>query len=177
MNPAWIVRTGRLLLTPVQWSDLPDLQAIKADPGVFALMLGGVRTPFRTEEELAADVQLWGARGFGIWAVRPLGGGPFLGLTGFMVRPDGRGIALRFGFWSRHRGHGVAREAAGAALNFGHDRAEIERVIAVARNTNFSSRTVLGSIGMREHAEFLQNGYQMIEYESLRRWRGDPIAG
>jgi RimJ/RimL family protein N-acetyltransferase len=176
MNPAWIVRTGRLLMTPVQWSDLPDLQAIKADPMVFAIMLGGVRTPHRAQEELAAEIRLWGARGYGIWAVRPLPGGPFLGLAGFMERPDGRGIALRFGFWPDQQGRGVAREAAGAALNFGHDRARIERVVAVARETNFASRMVLGSVGMRERGVFQRDGYRMIEYESLSQWRSDPAC-
>ena len=50
MNPLWILRTARLVLTPVGGADLPDLRAIKADPRVFAIMLGGVRTP-------AADAQ------------------------------------------------------------------------------------------------------------------------
>src|SRR5579884_776784 len=29
MNPAWVVRTARLVLTPVVWRDLPELAAIK----------------------------------------------------------------------------------------------------------------------------------------------------
>ena len=42
MNPRWNLRTARLVLTPVSGADLPDLIAIKADPRVFAVMLGGV---------------------------------------------------------------------------------------------------------------------------------------
>ena len=53
MNPAWTLRTARLTLTPVNGIDLPDLQAIKADPRVFAIMLGGVRTAQQAAEELA----------------------------------------------------------------------------------------------------------------------------
>ena len=34
MNPAWVIHTGRLVLSPVNGSDLPDLRAIKADPSV-----------------------------------------------------------------------------------------------------------------------------------------------
>lgn len=171
MNPAWILRTGRLLMTPVQWTDLRDLQAIKADPGVFAIMLGGVRSAPRTALELEQEIQLWGARGFGVWAVRPLAGGPFLGLTGFMVRADGRGIALRFAFWPKSQGRGIAREAAGAALNYGHDRAGIDRIVAVSREANVGSRMVLGSIGMREYEHFIRDNTQMVSYESLLSWR------
>jgi len=69
VNPAWAIRTGRLVLTPVTGSDLVDLRAIKADPAVFAVMLGGVRTYAQTAGDLARDVVAWGRHGFGWWAV------------------------------------------------------------------------------------------------------------
>ncbi|MEO8716209.1 MAG: GNAT family N-acetyltransferase [Acetobacteraceae bacterium] len=166
-NPAWIVRTARLDMVPVDWADLPDLRALKADPRVFAVMLGGVRTPKQTADELAQDIAFWGARGCGIWSVRAAGS--FVGITGFMQRPDGRGVALRFAYWPEMQGQGFAREAAGAALRFGHDRAGLSRIVAVARETNIASRTVLGGIGMVEVASFAQRGERMLLYESLRR--------
>ena len=142
--------------------------AIKSDPRVFAVMLGGVRSPPRAAEELAADMAFWSARGYGIWTVRDARAGDFLGLTGFMDRPDGRGIALRFAFWPETRGRGFAREAASAALQFGHDYAGLRRIVAVAREANVASRTVLGGIGMREAEGFEQGGHRMILHESLR---------
>ena len=63
MNPHWILRTGRLTMTPVGGADLPELRTLKADPRVFAIMLGGVRSAEETAEELARDVQAWGANG------------------------------------------------------------------------------------------------------------------
>ena len=63
-----MLRTARLILTPVGGSDLADLRAIKADPSVFAVMRGGVRDPAQTAEDLANDVVAWGRYGFGIWA-------------------------------------------------------------------------------------------------------------
>ena len=116
MNPLWVLRTARLVLTPVGGSDLPDLRAMKGDPRVFAIMLGGVRSPQQTAEELAEEVASWGAEGFGTWAVRDAKTGQFLGITGLERRHDGRGIALRFAVWPEVQGHGLAREAAAAAL-------------------------------------------------------------
>ena len=167
MNPAWIVRTARLVLTPVQWRDLPALQAIKADARVFAPMLGGVRTPEKTAQELADEIALWGARGVGIWVVRE--NDRFEGLTGLMQRADGRGMALRFAFWPEARGRGLAREAAGSALRFAHDRAGVGRIVAVAREDNYGSRMVLGGIGMIACETFVRDGYTMIVFESVRR--------
>jgi RimJ/RimL family protein N-acetyltransferase len=167
MNPLWVLRTARLVLTPVGGADLPDLRALKADPRVFAIMLGGVRSQRQTAEELANEIVDWGANGFGLWAIRE--DGRFLGVTGLERRPDGRGIALRFALWPEAQGRGLAREAAGAALRFGHQQAGLSRITAVARENNFASRTVLGGIGMTECDGFVQAGFRMVMYESVAR--------
>src|SRR5262249_57528639 len=144
---------------PVGGADLACLVAIKRDPRVFAIMLGGVRSPQQTAAELVDDVADWGANGFGTWAIRETG--RFLGISGLERRPDGRGVALRFAIWPEVQGRGLAREAAAAALRFGHQQARLHRIVAVAREGNFASRTVLGGIGMTEGATFVQPGWRM----------------
>jgi RimJ/RimL family protein N-acetyltransferase len=170
VNPFRTLRTARLVMTPVSGADLADLRAIKADPRAFAIMLGGVRNAAETAEDLARDVIAWGEHGYGIWAVRE--DNRFVGITGLEDRSDGRGVALRFALWPEAQGRGLAREAAGAALRFGHDQAGLRRIVAVARESNFASRTVLGGIGMVPYEEFVQNGHAMILYESIIRGSG-----
>ncbi|MBV1799538.1 GNAT family N-acetyltransferase [Siccirubricoccus sp. G192] len=165
--PGRIVRTERLMLLPVGLENLPELVRLKADPRVFSFMLHGVRSPERTREELEDDIDFWEARGYGTWAVHLMRDESFLGITGLMERPDGRGIALRYALWPEVRGQGYAREAARAALEFGH-RAGLRRIIAVARETNHPSRAVLGELGMREAGEFLNHGHRMLVYESVK---------
>lgn len=167
-NPAWTVRTGRLLLRPVGWQDRDALVALKADPVVFAQMLGGVRNASQSDRELADEMAFWARRGVGMWTVRTAEGAPMLGLTGIHERPDGRGLGLRFAFLPTARGHGYAREAAGAALRYAHDTAGIARVVAVTKETNFDSRTVLGAIGMRPVEEFVRGGEAMLMFASER---------
>jgi len=167
MNSARMIYTGRLVLSPVGGADLPDLAAIKADPEVFAVMLGGVRNRVQAAEDLALDVIAWGRHGFGMWVIREAGNGRFAGITGLEHRADGRGVALRFALWPEAQGRGLAREAAFAALRFGHDRAGLARIVAVARVSNFASRMILGGIGMREAGSFEQHGFAMVLYESV----------
>ncbi|WP_428539912.1 GNAT family N-acetyltransferase [Rhodopila sp.] len=174
MSPIWVLRTGRLVLSPVGGSDLADLRAFKTDPSVFAVMLGGVRNHAQTADDLADDVMHWGRHGFGIWAVREVD--RFIGITGLQHRPDGRGVALRFAISPEAQGRGLAREAAFAALRFGHDRAGLGRIIAVARESNFGSRTVLGGIGMGPAESFRQRGHTMIVYESLSEPSGSRLV-
>jgi len=169
MNPSWVVRTGRLLMRPVSWEDLDDLRTLKSDPEVFAVMLGGVRTHAQVADELAEDVAFWGAHGVGMWAVRAIGSEVFLGYVGLHARPDGRGFALRFALTAASQGRGYASEAAAAALRFAHERAGLDRVVAVARASNFASRQVLGGIGMVECDAYMRDGYRVIVYESVRR--------
>lgn len=166
MKAPWSIRTGRLVLTPVGWQDIAELCALKGDPRVYGAMLGGVRSPVQVAAELADDTAFWAKHAVGMWTVRDLNG-KAVGVTGLHERNDGRGIALRFAFLPEVRGRGLAREAAGAALRFAHDRARLRRVVAVAREDNIASRTVLGAIGMREAGTFIRDGDRLLIYESL----------
>jgi len=165
---AWNLTTARLRMTPVGYWDLQDLVALKANPLAFAQMLGGVRSAQQTAEEMAQDIQDWGAHGYGMWSVRALRG-RFLGITGLMHRADGRGVALRYAFWPQARGFGLASESAAMALNYAHGTAGLERIIAVVAEQNFASRTVLGSIGMTEVERFTRDGVLRLVYQSVRQ--------
>ena len=164
------IRTGRLWLAPFSATDLPDLVRFKANPLCWATMLGGVRTPEQTAQDLAAELSFWSSHDVGMWTARD-GQGQLLGVTGLHERPDARGIALRFAFDPVCRGHGFAREAAGAVLQDAHNRAGLTRVVGIARDSNTASRTVLGAIGMREESIFEQGGYLMHVFASERRTR------
>lgn len=166
MNTAWQVHTGRLVLTPVAWTDLADLVRLKGDPRAYAVMLGGVRQPPAVAEELAMEMREWARAGFGIWAVRLAPDGRFVGITGLQHRPDDLGIGLRFALLPAEQGHGYASEAAGAALRFGHERAGLTRIVAAAREDNIASRTVLGAIGMRPCNGFWRSGVWIMVFVS-----------
>ncbi len=168
MSSLGVLRTGRLLMRPVGWVDLADLQALKADPIAYAVMLGGVRSAVQTADELAADVRFWGSHGVGMWAVRTVEPDAFVGTVGLHERADGWGISLRFALVRGAVGRGYASEAAGAALRFAHDQAGVERVVALARESNLGSRQVLGAVGMVECGAFERDGYRVLVHESVR---------
>jgi RimJ/RimL family protein N-acetyltransferase len=176
MLSPWRLATARLILTPVAAADLRDISSLKADPRAFAPMLGGVRSKLRSAEELAEDIQFWGAHGFGMWAVRARAGNAFMGIAGLLDREDGRGIALRFALWPQARGIGLATEAAGAALVYAHQTAGLAEVVAVAREDNYASRMVIGAIGMTEVDRFMRDGALRLVYQSTRNGRSADRA-
>ncbi|PZW51156.1 RimJ/RimL family protein N-acetyltransferase [Humitalea rosea] len=160
------ITTARLSLLPPGPEHLDDIIRLKADPRVFGVMLHGVRTPERTREELQDDIEFWTVRGYGIWSVFERATGDFLGIAGLMERPDGRGVALRYALWPECRGKGFAREAARAALAFGH-AAGLPRIIAVARRDNAASVGVLTDLGMRQVLTYQHQGQEMLLFESV----------
>ncbi len=162
-----VITTARLSLLPPAPEQLPDLIRLKADERVFGFMLHGTRSAERTRDELEDDMEFWAVRGYGIWSVFERGNGEFLGICGLMERPDGRGVALRYALWPECRGKGYAREAARAALDFGH-AAGLQRIIAVAREANEASCEVMEDIGMRPASGFARKGEAMVVYESLK---------
>ncbi len=164
------IRTGRLLLSPFAPYDLAELVRFKADPLTWATMLGGIRTPTQTAEDLASELAFWTLHDVGMWTARDTRGA-LLGVTGLHERPDARGIALRFAFAPATRGQGYAREAAEAVLRDAHERGGLTRVVAAAQAVNIASRTVLGAIGMRQAGHFRRAGQKILLFESVRSLR------
>lgn len=166
MTDARTLNTGRLTLRPVSWRDMEDMVRLKADGGAFGQRLGGVCTRQQAEKEMADDIAFWACHRVGIFTIHEQG--RFVGMTGIHDRPDGRGFGLRFALYPWASGRGIAREAANAALSFTHN-AGIRRVIAVAKESNLASRSILKGIGMQECERFMREGQTMLVYESKRQ--------
>ncbi len=147
---------------------MPDILSLKMDVLTFSSMLGGVRTSWQVQKEMAEDILYWGSHRIGIYVVRERiqnKAGQFLGITGIHFRDDGRGHALRFALWEWAQGKGYAREAAYAVLSTAHERG-YKRIIAVTKKRNIASRRILGSIGMVVEEEFIRHGNHMLTFAS-----------
>jgi RimJ/RimL family protein N-acetyltransferase len=51
-------------------------------------------------------------------------------------------------------------------LVYAHETARLSKVIAVAREDNYSSRMVIGAIGMTETGHFMRDGVPLLVYQS-----------
>lgn len=148
---------------------MPDILALKTDVLTFSSMLGGVRTSWQVQKEMAEDILYWGSHRIGIYTVRKHiqnRTGQFLGITGIHLRNDNRGHALRFALWGWAQGKGYAREAVFAVLSAAHERG-YQRIVAVTKERNIASRRILGSIGMNVEEQFMRHGYKMLTYVSV----------
>lgn len=155
--------TARLLLRAPRDSDIAALEPGWSDPDMIRY------TPRREDPhgfltQLVADMQ----------AKRPgddVPGGPWYQFVverrddgtvlgdlgaGFGV-PGERQVELGYRILPAHQGHGYAREAAGALIDYLIAEHDIHRFVAVAASPNIASIAVMRSLGFRQEGHFKQS--------------------
>jgi RimJ/RimL family protein N-acetyltransferase len=101
-------------------------------------------------ERIALDIQ-W--RGYGLWAVEIPDETPFIGFVGLSATeadmPFAQAIEVGWRLARAYWGHGLASEAARAALAYGFDELELDEIVALTAVDNVRSRRVMERLGMR----------------------------
>ncbi len=147
------LRTGRLLLRRWREEDREPFAALNADPVV---MEHFPSTLTREQSDALVDriEAHFDEHGYGLWAVEA--DGAFVGFTGLVWQTYEAPFtpALEVGWRLAHSawGHGVATEAATAALRRGLD--VVPSVISTTALTNVRSQRVMQRLGMRRELEF-----------------------
>ncbi|MFD9042533.1 GNAT family N-acetyltransferase [Streptomyces bottropensis] len=145
--------TARLRLRPWRDDDLDPLAEMYADPEVMRYIGdGSVRTRDETAAGLARMRAEWEERNHGMFAVELRETGELTGWTGTSVPnflPEvlpaveiGWRLARRF--W----GHGIATEAARAALIHAFDTVGLRRILSICNVDNVASETVMRKLDM-----------------------------
>ncbi len=144
-----VMTTPRLLLRTFRLADLPEYEALNADPEVYRY-LGGEPLTRRHSDEIAEWAQeCYQSEGIGLLAVERRSDGAFLGQCGVHHQesyPDELEVAWRFA--SRHWGQGYATEAAAAWLERAFTTLGAERVISMTDHPNTRSLAVMKRLGM-----------------------------
>jgi ribosomal-protein-alanine N-acetyltransferase len=141
--------TSRLKLRPIRSEDVAAFEAFYADPEVMAIRKFGVLDVEAARDKVRSMVEHWAAHRFGMWVVEERASGEFAGECGLRWLEDGSNVELSYGLYTRFRGRGLATEAARAAVEFGFDVLDLERIVALSRGDNTVSHRVLEKLGMR----------------------------
>jgi hypothetical protein len=116
------LRTGRLLLLPVQDDDLPALHAHWNDPRVGRYLWDANPVPASTVADLIArSHHTFQTAGWGLWTLRPAPAAPFIGVCGLVPFQHGPGVELLYSLAPTHWSKGLATEAATAVLTHAFD--------------------------------------------------------
>ena len=104
--------------------------------------------------------------GYGMWTVEL--DGETIGAAGLQHLEGGPEVEVGYRFLKEHWGHGYATESARASIVYGFDVVGLDKIVAVALESNIASRRVLEKCGLREIGLAHVYGLEHVKYE-LRR--------
>jgi len=152
--PIHSVDTARLLLRVPELADAEALMGIMWDPEVVEQKQVTLREPpgglDLAVKNTGDMIRQWELRGYGQWSVIEKATGRVIGVVGF-YHPQGQWPGVDLG-WVVHRsrwGHGVATEAATAALAWVWTHTLIDRVVSLIAPDDLRSIRVATKIGER----------------------------
>ena len=161
------LRTERLLLRPPTLDDLPAWHAIFVDAE--EAWYGAPRASMDdNKEKLVRQIAHQEAYGFSMFSVELVDGGEMIGSAGLQHLEGGPEIEVGYRFLKQHWGQGYATESALASLDFGFGELGLDRIVAVALESNVASRRVLEKCGLQEIGLTHVYGLEHVKYE-LRR--------
>jgi len=161
--------TQRLLLRPIELTDLDEFAALHVDPEVTRFIRPLDRAAAEARIQLAE--REWQDRGYGLAAVLDRQSGEFLGRAGLKYWPEfdetELGWALRRSAW----GNGYATEAARACVEWGFAEFDMPYLTAMISPENVRSVRVAERLGLAPMREDVLLGEPVVVY-GVRR--SDP---
>jgi RimJ/RimL family protein N-acetyltransferase len=159
--------TERLLLRPPTIHDVEAWHAIYLHAE--EVWYGAPRSSFdENRVKLERQISHHEEHGFGMCSVELLDSGEIVGAAGLQHLEGGPEIEVGYRFLKEHWSQGYATESAQASIAFGFDQVGLDRIVAVALETNVASRRVLEKCGLHEIGLTHVYGLEHVKYEIRR---------
>ena len=157
--------TARLTLRPHLLADYPAFRAFWMSDRTSHI--GG---PLRHEHEVwrqfTAEAGQWHLHGFGLWTLVSKTGGTILGWVGLQHPPHYDAPECAWHLIAEAEAHGLAHEAASAALADGWGRLGLPRIISYVSATNARSLRLAERLGavVTERGHFAGTDYALFDH-------------
>lgn len=161
------LETARLWLSPWSDADLENARPIFTDPDVMRYINGGhPLADAEIRDSIARQQSHFASCGFCLWKLRLKPQGRFIGFCGLQpLELDGANeIEIGWRLVKEEWGHGLATEAAKAALSDTVKRVGLCRVIAIAMPENRASLRVMKKLDMKFERAARKGGFDVLVY-------------
>ena len=145
------IRLNGFNMRPLQYDDLEVLVAIWSDPEVtrFLPSRGAPILREAVEKSLTTFIEHWKERNYGIWAIVEDVSSQMIGYCGLRYLDELKEIEVLYGLAKAHWGKGIATQATKAAIVYGFNVANLDRIIAMALPENQASIKVIEKAGLK----------------------------
>lgn len=167
-----ILQIGELIMRPLAAGDVDAIATLWADPKITRYLpsRGAPIARENTEAVLAAFVEHWQQRRYGVWAIVK-NSSEVIGYCGLRYLDQLNEVELLYGLAKAHWGRGITTQAAQAAISYGFNIASLDRIIALALPENQASRRVMEKVGLRYEKQIqifnLEAVYYSIERDKI----------
>lgn len=163
--------TARLAFSEITPADLDDLAALFGDPRVMEHDPPPLSRA-ETLEWIEWNQEMYADPGFGLWAVRLLETGEFVGECGLTLQEVGGEVAIEIEFHVRVelQGYGYATEAAVACRDFAATALGLRRLIGIILPGNTVTQHVVEKLGFHREGDVVHEGAAAVLYSV------DPVA-
>jgi ribosomal-protein-alanine N-acetyltransferase len=165
-----LLETERLLLRPIQPSDISALVKLWSDPDVTRYM-GGPRNTTSLMEQFEADLNNPSPEAFDLWPVVEKASGQLVGHCGLLPKEiDGKPeVELIYVFDASVWGKGYAAEMALALEKYAFEQMGLRRLVSLIDPQNEASERVALRAGMRLERETIRPGGKMMRVYAIQR--------
>jgi RimJ/RimL family protein N-acetyltransferase len=167
---AAILKTERLVLTPITVTDFDDLLALWSNPDFTRHIMGRALSEEEIWFRLLRDVGHWATMGYGNWAVRLKDAGDYVGSVGVFdyrrdLDPPFNAPELGWGVAPAFHGMGYAAEALSAALSWAEETLAVRRTVCMIAPENLASLKLAARVGFRPYltARYKDHPVQLFE--------------
>ena len=161
--------TERLLLRPFREPDVAALCELMEDPDVVRY-IADRKVPTLQEcwRAIAGRIGHWALRDYGMWAVEERNSGDFIGRVGIINPAEWPGAEVGYTLGKRWWGRGYATEAARAAMAWGFEERDFDRLISLIDPGNRASIAVAERLGESLSGETDLLGHHVLVYAITR---------
>lgn len=157
-------------LRPLQISDLDSLLSIWSDSEVTRFLPSRGKPVARenTEKMLRFFIEHWQQRGYGVWAIVENSSARMVGYCGLRYLEELDDTEVLYGLAKTYWGRGIATQAAKAAVKYGFDVANLNRLIAMALPENIASIGVIEKAGLQYEKQIHMFDLDVLYYSANR---------
>lgn len=147
-------------------SDVDLLIEMQTNPAIMATLGGKLWTAEETRALLDRLTAHWERWGYGVWAVRRISDGAFIGRAGLRhVEIEGQDeVELQYALRPDQWGQGLATELALAITSFAFNRLHLRSLVAFTLGDNTASRRVMEKAGFVYERDFIHAGLPHVLY-------------
>ncbi|MEO1298822.1 MAG: GNAT family protein [Cyanobacteria bacterium J06636_16] len=122
----------------------------------------------KVAKSLQSFVEHWQEHGYGIWAIVKDESSPMVGYCGLRYLADLDDVEILYGLAKAYWGRGITTQAAKAAIAYGFNVADLDKVIAMAFPENQASRRVMEKAGLRYEKQIRIWRFNAVYYAKIR---------